>query len=164
MWFDALLMIYKNVMCIYVILYVLHHIPPSPIFWLYLYPAGVVQGGHPPSGPRGLQLGGSRSAQGGGSVVGRPRRPAVGFTLGWEPAGPYWPQPGQPDWSAFTVVHIYPPKHYFLLSLIFFFSSTIPLMWSFYGCGGFVGMFCISSSGLLVIFVSLWYSCSGEVS
>lgn len=71
----------------------------------YLYPAGVVQGRHPPSGPRGHQLGGSWGAQGGGSVIGRPRRPAVGFTLGWEPAGPYWPQPGQPDWSAFIVVY-----------------------------------------------------------
>ena len=71
---------------------------------------GVVQGGHPPSGPRGLQLGGGRNPQGGGSVISWSWRPAVGFTLGWEPTGPYRPHPGQSDWSAVTLVHINPPN------------------------------------------------------
>lgn len=71
--------------------------------WMHLHLTGVVQGGHPPSGPRGLQLGGSRSAQGGGSAISRSRRPAVGFTLGWEPAGAHRPQPGQPDRSVLAV-------------------------------------------------------------
>lgn len=102
----------------------LNHILSSPVLWLYLHPAGVVQGGHPPSGPRGLRLGGSRSPQRGGSVISGPRRPAVGFTVGREPAGPHWPQPGQPNWSAFTT---FTHQNYFLLSVIFApFSLLLP--------------------------------------
>lgn len=81
----------------------LHCAKPGAILRLHLNLAGVVQGGDPSPGPGGFRLGGSGSAQGGGSVVGRPRGPPVGVTVGWEPAGPYWPQPGLPHWS----VHIY---------------------------------------------------------
>lgn len=79
----------------------------------------MVQGGHPPSRPRGHQVGGSRSAQGGGSIIGWPWRPAVGCTLGQEPAGPHWSQPGQSDWSAFVVTHIHSQNGSFYFCVTF---------------------------------------------
>ena len=70
-------------------------------------PEGVVQRGHPPSRPRRHRLGGGGSAQRGGPVISWPWRPSVGFAVGRKPAGSNWPQPGQPNWSAFIVAHKY---------------------------------------------------------